>query len=405
MGKNTFFTGQPIFTQLLSLIPKVIINKTANTYAANRYCKKFFFYDHLVTMLFSCFHSCTGLREVTTGMQAEGDRLRHLGLKNTPRKSTFADSNVKRSSKIFEELFHQLVSHFFRTSPDSWSKKDFRRLFIIDSTTFTLFNNIMKGAGSYQLAGKKKGGAKAHVVLDAEKDIPYFVLVTEARMADKGFLNSIYLPPNTRVVMDRGYNHYGAFLDWSRRNILWYTRINKAAVYQIMEELPLSKEQIQLGVIDDQIIKLGNPVTRKKMPLQDARLVKYKDRLTGKVFQFITNDFNSTAFEIAETYRRRWQIEIFFKRLKQNFPLKYFLGDSENAVRIQIWCSLITDLIVKVIMDKAEVMKKKWSFANLSSLIKLHLGTYIDLIAFLKNPERSLLNYKPPATDLQTQFF
>lgn len=404
MNKGTIFTGQPIFTQVLSLIPKSIVKEVCKRHQSDHYSKKFFFHDHLVTMLFSSFHSCSGLREVITGMQAEGERLRHLGLKNTPRKSTLADSNVKRSHKAFEELFHQLVSHFYKSLPDSRSKNDIRRLFIIDSTTFTLFSSVMRGAGTYGLNGKKKGGAKAHVVLDSLTDTPVFIRITEGRMSDKTFLNHLNIPSNSTVVLDKGYNQYNTFSGWSRNDIRWFTRLNNAAVYETMEELPLAEEQIGLGVLDDQIIKLGNPKTRKQTPLQDARLVRYWDKESKREFLFVTNDFTSTPYEVAEMYRRRWQIEMFFKRLKQNFPLKCFLGDSENAIRIQIWCSLISDLLIKVIMDKMQT-KRKWSFANLSGLIRIHLGTYINLWAFLKNPEKSLLNYKPPDRPIQTTLF
>jgi hypothetical protein len=404
MGKSTFFTGQPIFTQILSLVPRSIVKRVSLEHQSDRYCKKFYFYDHLVTMLFSSFHSCTGLREIITGMQAEGDRLKHLGLKNTPRKSTLADSNAKRSHLAFEDLFHSLVANFFKGLPDSRSKNDIRRLFIIDSTTFTLFSNVMKGAGTYGLNGKKKGGAKAHVVLDSFDNSPAFIRITESRKSDKTFLNHINIPSNSSVVLDKGYNQYNTFSGWSRNDIRWYTRLNKAAVYEVMEELPIPKEDIELGVLDDMIIKLGNPATRKKAPLQDARLVHYYDKLSKRTFYFLTNDLVSPPYEIAQMYRRRWQIEMFFKRLKQNFPLKCFLGDNENAIRIQIWCSLMADLLIKVVMDRMH-STKKWSFANLCSLIRLHLGTYINLWAFLKCPEKSLLNYKPPNLSIQGSLF
>lgn len=404
MGKNTFFTGQPIFNQLLLLIPRSFVGKLVKKHKADRYCKKFFFYDHLVTMLFSSFHQCTSLREVTTGMQACGERLRHLGLKHTPRKSTFADSNANRDSIVFDELFHLLVDHFAKYSPDSRSKNEFRRMFIIDSTTISLFNSIMRGAGSYALNGKKKGGAKAHVVMDADRNTPVFVRITEARMSDKDILKQTTLPANSIVIFDKGYNYYQIFLEWTKNNVRWYTRINKAAVYEVIEQMPLSDQQLGLGVFKDELIILGNPRTKKKIPLQKARLVHYKDKSTGKYFEFISNDFESEAFEIAEMYKRRWQIEIFFKRLKQNFPLKYFLGDNENAIRIQMWCSLIADLLIKVCMDRV-AKKKQWSFASLCGFIRIHLGTYIALFTFLKNPEKALIDYKPPDRNIQYALF
>lgn len=395
MSKSTSFSGQPIFNQLLSLIPKHLIRSLSDKHNSDKYCKKFFFYDHLITMLFSSFHSCTSLREVITGMQAYGRKLFHLGLKNTPRKSTFADSNGKRSSIVFEELFHQLANHFYKLSPDSRAKSLLRRMFIIDSTTITLFKSIMRGAGSYSLSGKKKGGVKAHTLLDADRNTPDLVRITEARMSDKDFLKYVNIVPHSIVIIDKAYNFYKIFIEWTKNDIRWYTRLNKAAVYEILEHLPLTEEQLKLGVLNDHIIMLGNPATSKKTPLQKARIVHYKDKTTNKIFQFLSNDFESQAFEIAEMYKKRWQIEMFFKRLKQNFPLNYFLGDNENAIRIQMWCSLIADLLIKVVMDRT-AKYRQWSFANLCGMIRIHLETYLDLFAFLKNPEKELINYEPP---------
>lgn len=396
MGKGTFFSGQPIFNQIISLIPKSEVYRISKKNQSDRYVKKFFFYDHLITMLFCSFHKCSSLREVITGIQAYGGRLNHIGIENTPRRSTLSDSNSKRNSNAFEDLFHYLVKHYLHNSPDSRLKEDIKRVFLIDSTTITLFSNIMKGAGTYGLNGKKKGGAKAHVVLDAEENIPVFIRITEARMSDKTFLNYVNLPENTVVVMDKGYNMYNVYASWGQKGIKYYTRINKAAVYNVIEETTINEENKNKGVLKDQRIILGNPRTQNKAPLQEARLVQYKDPISLKTFEFLSNDMENEPIEIAEMYKRRWQIEIFFKRFKQNFPLNYFLGDNENAIKIQIWCSLIADLLIKIVMDRTARKNRKWSFANLCGFIRLHLGTYINMYAFLRNPEKALLKYKPP---------
>lgn len=396
MSKGTFFSGQPIFNQIISLIPKSEVQRISQKNQSDRYVKKFFFYDHLITMLFCSFHKCSSIREVITGMQAYGGRLNHIGIENTPRRSTLGDSNGKRDSKAFEDLFHYLVKHFLNISPDSRLKEDIKKIFLIDSTTITLFSNIMKGAGSYGLNGKKKGGAKAHVVLDAEENVPTFIRLTEARMSDKTFLNHVNLPENAVVVMDKGYNMYNVYASWTKRGIKYYTRKNKASVYTVIKEIPVNDENKTRGVLNDQAIILGNPRTQKKAPLQQARLIQFKDPLTLRIFEFLSNDMDSEPIEIAEMYKRRWQIEIFFKRFKQNFPLNYFLGDNENAIKIQIWCSLIADLLIKIIMDRTANKNRKWSFANLCGFIRLHLGTYINMYHFLRNPEKALLKYKPP---------
>ena len=184
MPKHSFFTGQPVFAQLLNLIPGSILSKLVVRYQANRYCKSFMTYDHLVTMLYQGFFQCLSLRELISGMQANHLRLKHLGLRTTPRRSTLADANTRRNAELFGELFHALYQHHFGRLPDSHPQK---RLYIIDSTTVSLFSNIMRGAGCYKSDGRKKGGAKAHVLLDAQHNIPSFVYLSEARHHDLTF--------------------------------------------------------------------------------------------------------------------------------------------------------------------------------------------------------------------------
>lgn len=357
-------------------------------------------------MLFATLHKCGSLREVTTGMQAQGKRLLHLGIRNTPRRSTLAEANQRRDSEVFGKLYHELTILYKTGLPDSRRNRRKKKLFIIDSTLFTLFLNVMKSVGVTGMNGRRKGGAKAHVMMDAEWNSPVFVWLTEGKVSDKKFLQFVDIPPNSMVVLDKGYNFYNVFSAWTKKNIIWYTRITNRAVYVVTKERPVPKKQLNLGVSRDCLIMLGNPETKKKTPLQKARLVFYFDKETNKKFEFLTNDFTRTAFQIAEIYKRRWQIELFFKRIKQNFPLKYFLGDNENAIKTQIWCSLIADLLVKVIMDRANRKpKKRWAFSNICGFLRLHLGTYIDLMAFLANPEKALLNYKPPDNDTQLSLF
>ena len=408
MSKSTIFTGQPLFNQLLTLIPSGLINELSITHKTDRYCKRFKGYDHLVTMLFACFNHCNSIREVITGMQANYHRLRHLGLQNTPRRSTLSDANQRTDSIFFEKLFYRLQTHYFGVLPDSLTgKKDSERLFIIDSTTINLFSDILKGAGTYNAQGKKKGGAKAHVVLSAKQDLPCFVWITEARECDKSFLKEIdFLPKGAVVVMDKGYNVYNKYIEWTKAGVTWVTRLNKAAIFEAVEENAVSEYQVKKGVRRDRIIMLGNPSTIKKCPIQKVRLIEFYDKDKNRLFHFISNDLECSSLKIANLYKKRWQIESFFKRFKSNFPLNYFLGDSENAIRIQIWCSLIADLLITVVKEKLKkISNRVWAFSNLASLVRQHLSTYIDLFGFLSNPDKALISYKPPDFTEQLKLF
>lgn len=396
MGKGTFFTGQPVFNQILSLIPRFKVAQLAQKHNADRYCKKFRAYDHLVTMLYSTYHQCNSLREVITGMQASGSRLKHFGICSTPRRSTLADANLRRPAKMFEELYHQLRSHFYGSLPDSRSSAlGLERLFIIDSTLVKLFSSIMQSPGTYCSNGRKKGGVKAHVILNAQQDTPCFVCIEEGKSADSPFLKQVHLPPGSIVVMDKGYRNFEQFVRFTNSQVSWVTRLHERSHYKQIGENTLTQQDIDNGVQSDLIIELGSPDLTYRTPIQKVRLIHYFDPIGNRTFKFITNNFQLDPKEVADIYRKRWQIEIFFKRLKQNFQLHSFLGDNENAIRIQLWCAFIADMLIKVIQTRVSKVKR-WSMANLTSFIRIHLGTYINIFHFLKNPEKALLNYKNP---------
>jgi hypothetical protein len=407
MPKITFFTGQPVFNQLLSYISRSEVNRLVKKHKADHYCKKFKAFDHLVTMLFCSFHHCTSLRELITGLQANAHRLHHLGMKHTPRRSTLADANERRSAELFEDLYHKLFKHHFGVLPDSLPKgRVSDKIFIVDSTTITLFSEVFKACGNAKSNGKKKGGVKAHVLIKAKDDVPCFVHITAASSNDKTVMAKLILPKGSILVMDKGYNSYLPMAEWTKQGVTWVTRLNKRARWECVEEKPVDKKIASHGVRRDRFIVLGNPEKANKTPLQQARLVTYYDKGTDKEFEFLTNNMELSALTITGIYKRRWQIEILFRRIKQNFQLSNFLGDNQNAIKIQLWCTLIADLLVKIVKDKADKQKKnKWSFANVAGLIRQHLGTYIDLIKFLINPEKAILGYTADINSHQLALF
>lgn len=405
MGKSRDFTGQPIFNQLLSLIPRSLVKRLVRAHGSDYRCKKFKSYDHVVTMLFCCFHQCNSIREVITGMQACSHRLLHLGLKHSPRRSTLSDANERRGADFFQALYHHLYAHYYGGVADSLKGRSVdERLFIIDSTIVTLFSTVLQSTGSFGLNGKKKGGIKAHVLMRSRDQLPCFVQLCEGKQNDNQLLSLLSLPKGSIVVMDKGYHKYQQFRQWSEQQISWVTRLNERAVYQPLKRRRLSKRQKQLGVRKDQIIALGGKKTRHINPVQQVRLITFYDKTSQRAFRFLTNNFTYSAATIADIYKKRWQIELLFKRLKQNFQLRYFLGDNENAIRIQLWSALIADLLIKIVKDKV-AKKRAWSLSNLASFIKIHLGTYINLKSFLDHPEKALLHYQDPQLQLQLLLF
>lgn len=405
MAKSTFFTGQPVFNQLLQLIPRFMIQRLVQKHNGDRYCKKFSSYEHLVTLLYSVLHRCSSLREVTTGMQASALRLAHLGLKDTPRRSTLSDANGRRPAEFFQDLYHELYQRYYGHLPDSLKgKRLLDKLFVVDSTIVSLFSTVLQSTGSFGLNGKKKGGIKAHVLLRAKDNLPCFVRLAPGKESDNKFLPQLSLPEGSIVVMDKGYRNYQQLIGWTKKGIHWVSRLQGRAVYTIVACRLLCAAQKAQGVRYDYLIEMGNPKTAHINAVQRVRLVVFYDKESGREFYFVTNNFSYAAATIAAIYKKRWQIELLFKRIKQNFQVHNFLGDSENAIRIQLWCTLIADLLLKVVKDSAD-KKRKWSMANLASLVRLHLGTYIDLMAFLINPDKSLLHYRDPLDQLQLSLF
>lgn len=391
MAKDALFTGQPIFSQLLSFLNRGSIARLSAKHQSDRYYKRFHTYDHLVTMLYATLHKCTSLREVTTGMQACAYRLEHLGLSYCPRRSTLSDANRDRPSQVFEAIYQDLYQDLRKFLPDSRSKlKWFRRLYVVDSTTVSLFKEILKNAGRTPVNGKRKGGIKVHTLMKAEEDVPCLVKMTAAAAHDTPFIQGLALPKDSIVVFDKGYVDYSQYDLWTRQRIWWVTRLREGAQYEVKDERPVSESEQQMGILYDVNIVLGhqshNQVTRTP-----ARLIHYHDKESDKVFRFITNHTRFNPSTIAHIYSKRWQIELLYKRIKQNYPLRYFLGDNENAIRIQIWCALIADLLLKLIQS---LLKRPWSFGNLASMVRIHLMSYLHLIKFLEHPDRVLINTK-----------
>jgi transposase len=338
-------------------------------------------------MLYSIFNHCNSLREVTTGLLAWDHRIQHLGIDSHPRRSTLADANKNRDEEVFGKIYDDLLSRYHRVLPDSSKRSKKNNLYIFDSTTITLFQEIIRGVGLSKTDGRRKGGIKVHTLLHAAHDIPTMVRYSKGTDNDAQFLKLISLPPGSIVVFDKGYRHYATYNRFSKQNITWVTRHRDSSVYKIKKKYVVSDHHKQKGITSDWIITLGHSTT-KRTPQVSARMVSYRDPVSKKHFRFITNNFKLSPLSIANYYQQRWQIETFFKRIKQNYPLSYFLGDSENAIKIQIWCALIADLLLKVI--KAGT-RSTMAFSNLNGLVRLHLMTYMDLKNFLQSPEKSLL--------------
>ncbi len=342
-------------------------------------------------MIFAVISGGSSLREVTSIMLACEGKLSHLGIKYFPRRSTLADANKRRSSEVFGAIYYQLYNHYKGVLSDSGQRTEATKgLKIIDSTTISLFSDILKGAGRNPITGKKKGGIKMHTLINAMEDVPCLVKFSSAATHDHTFLKDLKLKKGSYVVFDKGYVDYQQYEQWSLEEIYFVTRQKENAVYKSIAEFELD-DKTDDAILKDEKISL----TKKDGTTFILRRIAYWHENHKKLYEFITNNYDLPAEKIADIYKNRWQIETMFKRLKQNFPLKYFLGDNQNAIEIQIWVSLIVQLILLVIHTQAE---RKWAYSNMVSVIRYHLMSYINLFKFLKNPESDWehLTTKPP---------
>ncbi len=384
MSKTNYFFGQSVFGQLISLIDSNIVSKASKACEADRYVKKFKTKDHLISMLFCSFAKCTSLREVSGAMLGLSGKTQHFQLNHIPKKSTLADANQRRDAEVFGTIYNALLQKYGSVLSDSRIKDVInKQIEIFDSTTISLFKDILKCVGRKPKNGKRKGGIKVHTVINVDEALPKMVWFTNSATNDHVLLSKLKMDSNTIYVFDKGYNDYKAFKKFSENETGFVTRIKDNAVYDIINENEI-QDYIHSGVLQDEIIELtvkdGTISSNLKM-----RKIRFYDRVLKREFEFLTNLFEMRADLVAAIYKLRWQIELLFKQLKKNFPLKYFLGDNENAIKIQIYCTLIANLLMTVIQKR---LKRSWAFSNLVSFCKIHLFNYIHLLNFLENPDK-----------------
>jgi len=384
MDKSTYFFGTSVFGQLISLIDSNIITTSAKKHNSDRYVKKFKTKDHLISMLFASFAKCASLREVSGAMLGLSGKTKHFQLNHIPKKSTLSDANKRRDANVFGDIYNKLLKQYGHHISDSRIKDVInKQIKIIDSSTISLFKDILKCVGRNPQNGKKKGGIKLHTVINVDETVPKMVWFSSAATHDHMLLDKLKLDSNTIYVFDKGYNDYKAFEKFTQHKTGFVTRIKDNAVYETLSD-QIIDDCIHSGVEKDEIIEIQVKSNNTSKPLK-LRKVQFYDRVLKRRFEFLTNLFEMRADLIAAIYKLRWQIELLFKQLKQNFPLKYFLGDNENAIKIQIYCALIANLLMTVIQ---KMLKRKWGFSNLVSFCKIHLFNYIHLLKFLENPDK-----------------
>jgi hypothetical protein len=409
MGKNTEIklVGQPIFKQIMNLVDKVDIHGLIRKHESDYYYKSFKTRTHLFTMLFGILSRCDSMTEICEGLRAMGGKLNHLGMDQAPAKSTACDGLRNRSHEFFEDLYFKLVKHYQSFLSDSRTYGiTFKEVLLIDSTTIRLFSDILKGVGRNPKGdGRKKGGLKVHMLIDAVQSVGRFIKITQAKVHDQYFLKSLELISHSMVVFDRAYNYYQQFALWTEKEVYFVTRMKKNAVFTVIEVRRTHyRKRGQAKVLSDEVIELeynledGNGKKNMKETRKlRLRRVRYQDD-QNRYYEFLTNNFDIEAEEVAFLYKKRWGIELLFKKMKQNFQLHYFYGENENAIYTQVWCTLIAQLLLTVTQKIAQAKK---AFSVVASLVRIHLISMLDVNELLRSTKRKFASKSiPPGLQL-----
>src|SRR5919106_686239 len=365
-----------MFSQILKLIPRIEFQQMVKETRAEYRSKGLSSWGQLVAMLFSQLGRANSLREIEGGLKSCEGKLAHLGIEAPPR-SSLAYANSHRPWQLFEMVFHSLSAKV-AAKVAALGKRKFRfknKLRSIESTTLDLCLSIYDWAKFC----RTKGAVKLHLVLDHDGYLPKFAVITDGKVSDVEIARRIEFAPGTIVVEDRGYTDYALYARWTESGVYFVSRLRANADFEVVEERSVAPGQ---NILKDQIIRLGESYGWQKCP-HLLRRVEVVHEDTGEIVVFITNHYSLAASTIAAIYKDRWQIELFFKALKQNLKIKTFVGTSENAVNVQIWTALIAMLLLKYLLLKSTWT---WSLSNLAAMLRFNLLSYRDLWAWLNAP-------------------
>jgi hypothetical protein len=368
---------------MLSLVDRHRFERLVREHKAERGAKGFSCWSQFVSMMFCQLAQAKSLREIIDGLACCEGKLRHLGLEASPKRSTLSYANGRRPWQLFEALFYSILE-VARASAPGKRLRFKNKLFSLDATVVELCLEMFDWAKYRQT----KGAIKLHVLLDHDGYLPVYAHVTEGNVSEIEIARALSLPKGSIVVMDRGYIDYKLFSRWTKQGIRFVTRLKEKADYVAWEDRPVARGS---NVRKDQLIRL-NPLMAAAPCPEDLRVVTVWDEENQRQIQLLTNELKLSAATISAIYKERWQIELFFKALKQSLKIKTFVGASANAVRTQIWTALIAMLLIKILQQRSTFA---WALSNLVALLRWNLFTYRNLWEWINRPFDT-----PPKTPL-----
>jgi len=363
-----------MFSQILKLIPRTDFEKIVKETGAEYRSKGLSSWSQFVSMLFCQLGRAHSLREIEGGLKSCEGKLAHLGIE-APARSSLSYANGHRPWVLFEKVFYGL---FETVAAKAVGKKKFRfknKLVSIDSTVIDLCLSMYDWAKFR----RTKGAVKLHLVLDHDGYLPCFGIITDGKVADVKAAHQMHFAPDTIVVDDRGYNDYRLFAKWTDAGVYFVTRMKDNTLFEVVEEHVVPQNR---NILKDQTIRLTGVGAQDRCPHLLRRVEAVRED-TGGILVFITNHHGLGTSTIAAIYKDRWQIELFFKALKQNLKIKTFVGTSANAVKTQIWTALISMLLLRYLQMSSRF---GWSLSNLVALLRMNLFTHRDLMAWLDEP-------------------
>ncbi len=368
-----------IFGQILHLFPRREFFEAVEATRAEKGAKGFSCWEQFVAMMFCQLGQANSLREICGGLASCFGKARHLGIQDAPKRSTLAYANEHRPWQLYEKLFYQLLG---RCQGLEFGKRKFRfknRLFSLDASLVRLCTSLFDWAKYRQT----KGAVKLHLLLDHEGYLPVFACITTGKIHEVRIARMLNFPAGSIVAVDRGYLDYELFWSWTQSGVFFVTRQKDNAHYRIVEERAIPKNR---SILSDQLIELEGFYSHRNYPVPLRRLEVW-DAENEQIIVLLTNHLDFGATTIAAIYKDRWQIEIFFKTIKQNLKIKTFVGTSANALLIQIWTALIAILVLKYLKYRSQF---QWSLSNLVAMLRYNLFTYRDLWVWIDQP------YEPP---------
>lgn len=369
---------KPVIKQILELIPGDLLQGSISKHKSDKFCSKYKTYDHLVSQMFGQLNKCQTLTDISTAIGVNTTFIADLGLKQSPARSTMSDGNAKRDWRVFETLYYKLLSHYNSLLLRHGKSRDIEEIKgeivkLIDSTTISVCLSLFEWA-KFRTA---KGGIKIHTCLDEALMLPDLVNITEASVHDKRGHPQTVFAPGTIIVEDKGYFDFSLMMQRINANNIFVTRIKDNTVYESIceKELPVDTDQ---HILKEELIRLsGKKAIEVGIGQVVLRRIVVYDNEKDVQIEIITQQLEWSAATLAALYKARWDVEIFFKQLKQNLLVKTFTGTSENAVKSQIYIALITYLLLELI--KRCMAKGAQAFSNLCEKIRFCLTYYHSL--------------------------